>query len=107
MIDQEKTAESVQINLLQRHLDDVVIQSYLDEFYQKKTLPFFKKLIEEGKKEGYIHSDISFESIVFYIHMFKEALAKPGVLARTNPSMLKDLDRLFYYGLIGTSQMEK
>jgi AcrR family transcriptional regulator len=102
MIDQEETAENIQVNLLQSHLDDVVIKTYIEEFYQTKTMPFFTKLVKEGKEEGCIHSDISLESILFYIHMFKEALAKPGFFAQTNPSMLRDLDHLLYYGLIGT-----
>lgn len=107
MLDQEETAENIQVNLLQSHLDDVVIKTYMEEFYQTKTLPFFTKLVEEGKKEGYIHSDISLESILFYIHMFKEAFAKPGFFTQTNPSMLRDLDHLLYYGLIGEPQIEK
>jgi AcrR family transcriptional regulator len=106
MVDQEETAENIQINSLQSHLDDVVIKAYMEEFYQKKTLPFFTKLVEEGKKEGSIHSDISLESILFYIQMFKEAFAKPGFFAQTNPSMLRDLDHLLYFGLIGQPQIE-
>jgi AcrR family transcriptional regulator len=107
MVDQEETAENIQINSLQSHLDDVVIQPYREEFFRKKTVPFFTKLVDEGKKEGYIHPDISLESILFYIQMFKEALAKPGFFAQNNPSMLRDLDHLFYYGLIGKPQTEK
>jgi AcrR family transcriptional regulator len=106
MIDQEETAENIQINSLQSHLDDVVIKAYMEEFYQKKTLPFFIKLVEEGKKEGSIHPDISLESILFYIQMFKEAFAKPGFFAQTNPSMLRDLDHLLYFGLIGQLQID-
>jgi AcrR family transcriptional regulator len=107
MIDQEETAENIQVNLLQSHLEDVVIQAYLEEFYQKKTIPFFTKLVDEGKKEGNIHPNISLESILFYIQMFKEALAKPGFFAQSNSSMLRDLDHLLYYGLIGKPQTEK
>ncbi|WP_028776084.1 TetR/AcrR family transcriptional regulator [Shimazuella kribbensis] len=107
MIDQEETAKNIQINSLQSHLDNVVVKAFMEEFYQKKTRPFFTKLVNEGKKEGSIHPDVSLESILFYIHMFKEALAKPGFFAQTNPSMLRDLDHLLYYGLIGRPQTEK
>ncbi|USK33162.1 TetR/AcrR family transcriptional regulator [Bacillus sp. F19] len=106
MIDQEETAENLKINLLQSHLDDVTMKAHMDEFYRKRTLPFFKKLVEEGKKEGSIHPDISLESIIFYIQMFKEALAKPGFFQHTNSSMLRDLDHLLYYGLVGKSEMD-
>lgn len=51
MVDQEETAENIQVNLLHSHLDDVVIQAHREEFYQKKTVPFFTKIVDKGKKK--------------------------------------------------------
>lgn len=79
------------------------IRDYLEQFYQNKTLPFFEKLIEQGKKEGYIDPSISMEAAMVYIQLFKEALARPGFLRQASESMLLDLNRLFYFGFIGRS----
>ena len=61
----------------------------------------FVKLIEQGKQEGFIDPEISIEAALFYIQVFKEALARPGFITQASPTMLRDIDRLFYYGLIG------
>ncbi|MEK5056905.1 hypothetical protein BK126_18750 [Paenibacillus sp. FSL H7-0326] len=58
-------------------------------------------MIELGKQEGCIDPNLSMEAVLFYIQMFKEVLARPGFIAQSSTSMLQDMDRLFYYGLIG------
>lgn len=62
------------------------------------------KLIEQGKQEGFIDPEISIEAALFYIQVFKEALARPGFITQASPTMLRDIDRLFYYGLIGKAE---
>ncbi|WP_169818244.1 hypothetical protein [Shimazuella kribbensis] len=54
-----------------------------------------------------MHPDILLDSILFYIQMFKEAFAKPGFFAQTDPSMLRDLDHLLYCGIVGKLEIEK
>lgn len=77
------------------------VQEHIEAFYKERTVPFFVKLIEQGKQEGFIDPDISIEAALFYIQVFKEALARPGFITQASPTMLREIDRLFYYGLIG------
>ncbi|MEC0256329.1 hypothetical protein PAEVO_23860 [Paenibacillus sp. GM2FR] len=77
------------------------VRELIETFYKERTIPFFVKLIEQGKQEGVIDPEISIEAALFYIQVFKEALARPGFITQASPSMLRDIDRLFYYGLIG------
>ncbi|MBD2863980.1 MULTISPECIES: TetR/AcrR family transcriptional regulator [Paenibacillus] len=88
-------------SMVQANINDPVIREYMEDFYTTRTLPFFEKLIDLGKREGCIELSLSMEAILFYIQMYKEALARPAFLAQASPSMLKDLDRLMYYGLMG------
>lgn len=80
------------------------VQEYIEAFYKERTIPFFVKLIEQGKQEGCIDPEISIEAALFYIQVFKEALARPGFITQASPTMLRDIDRLFYYGLIGKAE---
>ncbi|MFG1731794.1 TetR/AcrR family transcriptional regulator [Paenibacillus sp. 843] len=77
------------------------VRELIETFYKERTIPFFVKLIEQGKQEGVIDPEISIEAALFYIQVFKEALARPGFITQASPTMLRDIDRLFYYGLIG------
>ncbi|ANA82772.1 TetR/AcrR family transcriptional regulator [Paenibacillus glucanolyticus] len=80
------------------------VREHIEAFYKERTIPFFVKLIEQGKQEGDIDPHISIEAALFYIQVFKDALARPGFIAQASPTMLRDIDRLFYYGLIGRGE---
>ncbi|MDO3676170.1 TetR/AcrR family transcriptional regulator [Paenibacillus ehimensis] len=103
LCDRTEMANQLNVNLIRATAGDPAIREYLEQFYQNKSLPFFEKLINQGKKEGYIDPGLSMEAALLYIRLFKEALARPGFMQQANPSMLQDLNRLFYYGLIGRS----
>ncbi|MCV4231756.1 TetR/AcrR family transcriptional regulator [Virgibacillus sp. LDC1] len=77
------------------------VRELIETFYKERTIPFFVKLIEQGKQEWVIDPEISIEAALFFIQVFKEALARPGFITQASPTMLRDIDRLFYYGLIG------
>ncbi|KZE75767.1 hypothetical protein AV654_25175 [Paenibacillus elgii] len=103
LCDRSEIANQLNVNLIRATAGDPAIRDYLEQFYQNKTLPFFEKLIDQGKKEGYIDPSISMEAAMVYIQLFKEALARPGFLQQASESMLQDLNRLFYFGFIGRS----
>lgn len=101
MFDSGETAKNLEGDWKQSFMDDAGIKEYIEEFYQNSTIPFFSRLIDEGKKEGYIDQHISLEAILLYIQMFKEVLARPGFFLHSSPSVLRDLNHLLYYGLVG------
>ncbi|MCM3268076.1 TetR/AcrR family transcriptional regulator [Paenibacillus elgii] len=103
LCDRSEITNQLNVNLIRATAGDPAIRDYLEQFYQNKTLPFFEKLIDQGKKEGYIDPSISMEAAMVYIQLFKEALARPGFLQQASESMLQDLNRLFYFGFIGRS----
>lgn len=103
LCDRSEIANQLNVNLIRATAGDPAIRDYLEQFYQNKTLPFFEKLIDQGKKEGYIDPSISMEAAMVYIQLFKGALARPGFMQQASESMLQDLNRLFYFGFIGRS----
>ncbi|MCP1308878.1 TetR/AcrR family transcriptional regulator [Paenibacillus tyrfis] len=103
LCDRSEIANQLNVNLIRATAGDPAIRDYLEQFYQNKTLPFFEKLIDQGKKEGYIDPSISMEAAMVYTQLFKEALARPGFMQQASESMLQDLNRLFYFGFIGRS----
>ncbi|QGH33362.1 TetR family transcriptional regulator [Gracilibacillus salitolerans] len=74
--------------------------SYIDKVYQEKALPLFNQLIDEGKRTGFIHQDISTEAIMIYIHMFKDYMKKENVSDYILP-LTEDILKLFFYGIMG------
>lgn len=101
--DRGEMAERMSMELVQAS-SDPAIREHIEAFYKERTIPFFINLIEIGKQEGCIDSNLSMEAVLLYIQMFKEVLARPGFVAQSSPSMLQDIDRLFYHGLFGKSQ---
>ncbi|MED1780515.1 TetR/AcrR family transcriptional regulator [Brevibacillus fortis] len=101
MFDRGETFKNLETNWIQSFMDDAGMKEYVEEFYETRTIPFFTRLVDEGKKEGCIAQHISLEAILHYIQIFKEALGRPGFFTHTSPSVLRDLDHLLYYGLVG------
>lgn len=81
--------------------DDPEIQAFYQAYAQERTLPFFHTFIEQGKAEGAIPRDLSFEAIVAYIQFFQQHFSQPGYL-KTERKYKEDLGHLFFYGLLGT-----
>lgn len=76
---------------------DPLIRNFIENFYETKTIPLVKKLVEQGKEEGSINPDISTESILLYVEMFKNLLDKP-ILSKQKAY---DLIYLSFFGLLG------
>lgn len=74
---------------------------YLEKMIQEKIIPRLIDLIDEGKREGYIDPDLSNESVLMFVQMFKDYMQKE----ETYPHIQKltgDLTKLFFYGLVGS-----
>ncbi|MDH6670720.1 AcrR family transcriptional regulator [Paenibacillus sp. LBL] len=97
------SVDQINVDLIQIS-NEPSVREHIEAFYKERTIPFFVKLIEQGKQEGDIDPHISIEAALFYIQVFKDALARPGFIAQASPAMLRDIDRLFYYGLIGRGE---
>ncbi len=82
-------------------LADSEIQDLLESYYQKRSIPLLIKLIEQGKKEGFVDLGLSNEAVLFYLNIFKEAMNQPEFLWDKNKGLRLDLTRLFFYGLMG------
>ena len=80
-------------------IKDPLIQKFLDEYGENKTIPLFMKLIKQGKLEGDLDYDISSESILIYIQSINKALQ-----SNLSKKVQSDLGKLFFYGLFGSSK---
>lgn len=75
--------------------------TYIEEFYVTKSLPRILELIDTGKKEGYVDSSISNESILIYIQIFQEQMQRKDVYSKLLP-LTEDIAKLFFYGIFGS-----
>lgn len=73
------------------------IRNIINHFYDTRTIPFMKKFIEQGKKEGIVNPDVSTESIILYVEMFKSLLDKPII----SKQQAYDLIHLSFFGILG------
>ncbi|MEW6624771.1 MAG: TetR/AcrR family transcriptional regulator [Bacillota bacterium] len=84
--------------------NDPEIQAFTEDFYNNTTIPLIRKIIEQGKKEGYIHHDISSDAFWFYITLF---INRPELYAKLDKTTMMDITTLFFYGLLGKPPIEK
>ena len=85
-------------------LTDPKICAVIADVKEKRILPFFEKLIEQGKKEGTINESIDMESVMLYINIFSSGLANPQLVKTIsdNQKLSEDIGKLFLFGFGGT-----
>lgn len=77
-------------------LKDPIVLEFLEEYKNNKSIPLLMDLIDQGKKEGYIDSELSSEAILLYINSINGALQ-----SNISKKARLDLGKLFSYGLFG------
>jgi AcrR family transcriptional regulator len=85
-------------------LIDPEICAVIADVKEKRILPFFEKLIEQGKKEGTINGSIDTESVMLYINIFSSGLTDPQLVKTIsdNKKLSEDIGNLFLFGFGGT-----
>ncbi len=75
----------------------------IEKIYVEKALPYFAKLFEEGKEQGYVDPNLSQEAILFYVQMLKDYMQKEEVYQKVLP-LTEDITNIFFYGIIGKKE---
>ncbi|RWZ55282.1 TetR/AcrR family transcriptional regulator [Halobacillus fulvus] len=85
--------------------DQPDIQELVSSFTQKDSIPLLMELIRQGKDEGYVHPDFSFQTIMFYVEMYYQAFRSTSNLSGLTPQQLsEELSHMFFYGLAGNKE---
>jgi AcrR family transcriptional regulator len=80
---------------------DPEIKKLADDFNQNRYPYIVGRFLEKGRREGYIHKDISLEAATIYLKMYQDVLMQPGILNNQNKNLIKELVDLMIYGLAG------
>ncbi len=86
---------------------DPEIKKLTDDFYKHRYPYIVGKFIEKGRREGYIHRELSIEAATLYLKMYQDAVQQPDVLKSGNKELLKELYDLMLYGLAGRPAADK
>jgi AcrR family transcriptional regulator len=71
--------------------------------YEEKTNQAYRDFFGEGKREGYIHSNLSIESLLLYRYAFHALIQlRPEVLTefKYNQQLFKDFMQILWFGMI-------
>ena len=85
--------------------DQPDLRELIQSFTEQDTVPLIMELVEQGKEQGYVHPDISFRSIMFYIEMYYQAMsAKPDFFDDSVAELSEEVTHMFFYGLMGNKE---
>ncbi|MCA0969737.1 TetR/AcrR family transcriptional regulator [Halobacillus litoralis] len=80
------------------------IQKLLHDFNENHTIPLLMKLVNEGKEEGLVHQELSFETISFFVNMYYQAFhSLPTSQKESISGFSEELIHLFFYGIMGNT----
>jgi len=88
---------------------DARLADFAAEIYEFENKPMLLELIEDGKRQGYIESDLSNEAIMMYLELFQASgsaffriVNAPGV----NPDSVRDLTQILFYGFMNKAKID-
>jgi len=88
---------------------DARLADFAAEIYEFENKPMLLELIEDGKRQGYIESDLSNEAIMMYLELFQASgsaffriVNAPGV----NPDSVRDLTQILFYGFMNKEKID-
>ncbi|MGI8317101.1 TetR/AcrR family transcriptional regulator [Halobacillus mangrovi] len=85
--------------------DQPHIKEFIRKFSEEDTVPLLMELIDQGKKQGYIHPELSFQTIMFYVEMYYQAMQSNIPMMKESPAEFsEEITHLFFYGLMGDQQ---
>jgi AcrR family transcriptional regulator len=96
------SVSGIQSDLIKKIWIDPSSRKYIEEITETQAKPMMKAIIEQGQREGYIHSDITPEIILFYFDILSAGTeANKDELARisTDKNNMLMIARLMYFGL--------
>ena len=83
---------------------DPEMRNWIESWWERDARQVTIDLIEEGKRQGYIHTQQAEEAIVLYLEILRRGVfASPDLLANMRPDLelYRELNHLFIYGLVG------
>jgi AcrR family transcriptional regulator len=83
---------------------DPEMRQWIESLWRGDVNKVTVELIEEGKKQGFISTRQSAESVMLYLEILRRGVfASPDLLANMEPNveLYRELNLLFVYGLVG------
>ncbi|MFC1871075.1 TetR/AcrR family transcriptional regulator [Chloroflexota bacterium] len=84
--------------------NDPEIRQYVDTMYKEEINPLLLNFFEEGKRQGYVCSNLSQEAILLFSVILREGLiTRLDISSDTdqNVKLLSDIIHLYLYGVLG------
>ncbi|MFC1951699.1 TetR/AcrR family transcriptional regulator [Chloroflexota bacterium] len=84
--------------------NDPVIRHYVDTMYKEEINPLLLNFFEEGKKQGYVSSELSQEAILLFSVILREGLITGLDISDDtdqNVKLISDIIHLYLYGVLG------
>jgi AcrR family transcriptional regulator len=105
IFDKTEIASQFQGELVQTVLQgDSEIQKFIEDTLQQGGYQMTLDLLEEGKKEGYISTELSKEALMIYLEILRKGIsANVNLMAKEESyaDLVRELNHLFLYGLVG------
>jgi AcrR family transcriptional regulator len=105
IFDKTEIASQFQGELVQTVLQvDAEMQKFIEDTLQQGGYQMTLDLLEEGKKEGYVSTELSKEALMIYLEILRKGIsANVDLMANvaSYADLVRELNYLFLYGLMG------
>ena len=89
--------------------EDPEIRQLVSSIYDVELIPYVIEFYEEGKRQGYVNSELPTENILHYSEILRSGMAAESILSEDpeyNRKMMQELTPLFLYGIMGKPRLD-
>lgn len=99
-----KAAKELDLDTMEKIVSqDARLAEFVAEINENETKPMLFKLVEDGKRQGYIDPDLSTEAIIMYMEILQESDTAFFRIIREqngNDDILQDINHILFYGFM-------
>ena len=108
LFDKTELASQYQGELIQTvYQNDPEMKQFVETVWQQDVNQLTIDLLEEGRREGYVNTELSQEALLLYLEILRNGVStSSNLLANIEPNVkfFRELNYLFLYGLVGKKE---
>jgi AcrR family transcriptional regulator len=99
--DKNEAAARAEKAFIDLDVQDPKLLEMIQSFGENRTYPMLLRLIEQGKKEGYLDPNLPEKAVLMYINSFRSFLDDPTFFSKENKRLRESVAQLYFFGLCG------
>lgn len=104
--DKNEAAAKAEKAFIDLDIQDPKLLEMIQCFGEQRSYPMLLRLIEQGKKEGYLDPNLPDKAVLMYLNSFRSFLEDPTFFSEENAILRESVAQLYFFGICGKAPIK-